>query len=155
MVLDFTLSRPCAVAIQQSTSYSGTESEIALEKRAWEAVLSTPMRHLTDDHLSNISGAMENGLGEQTIATPTRYHYGPCTDDYNQLTAFRSVRGSNPMGAWREYRLAEFYYYCSQEAWYSNATPQASNIERCAHLLEWIPAGWLPVDPVSVDVPQR
>ena len=154
LVLDFTIGRPCAGAIERSTEYRGTEQEIAQQKQVWEAVLRTPMRYLTDDeHLYDVQSAMER-LREQTVATPTSYHYGPCTDDLARLTAFQHVRRSNPMGQWREETLAEYYQHCSQEAWYSNGTPSISNIERCARLLKWIPAAWLPVDPNDVDVPK-
>ena len=147
MVLDFSIEQPCAAAIEASTEYRGTTQEIEQERRQWDSVLRTSMRYLTDNHLNTIGSAMDR-LGQRDVGTPTSYSYGACTDEKARLDAFMEVRRRNPMGVWREQTLREYYRECSVEAWYTpSGTPVPSSIDRCARLLEWVPADWLPVDP--------
>ena len=153
LVLDFSIGQSCAEAIEESTEYSGTTQEIEQQRRQWTSVIQTPMQYLTDEHLYTIESAID-WLRERDTGTPTSYSYGACTDEKARLDAFRSVRDSNPMGEWREQTLREYYSECSVEAWYtSSGTPVPESIDRCAHLLEWVPADWLPVDPETIDLP--
>ena len=158
LTLDFSIEQSCAAAIEESTEYSGTTQEIEQQRRQWTSVIRTPMRYLTDEHLYDIGSAMDR-LRERDIGTPTTsssYSYGACTDERARLNAFMEVRGSNPMGVWREHTLTEYYRACSVKAWHTpSGTPVPSSIDRCAHLLEWVPTDWLPVDPEAIDVPSR
>ncbi len=156
LALDFSIGQSCAAAIEESTEYSGTTQEIEQQRRQWTSVIRTPMRYLTDQHLNTIGSAMDR-LRERDIGTPTSYSsysYGACTDEKARLNAFMDVRRSNPMGVWREQTLREYYRACYVEAWHTpSGTPVPSTIDRCAHLLEWVPTDWLPVDPETIAVP--
>ena len=153
LALDFMIGQPCVTAIEESTEYSGTTQEIEQQQRQWALVLRTPMRYLTDQHLYTIGSAIDR-LRERDIGTPTSDSYGACTDEKVSLNGFMEVRRSNPMGIWREQTLREYYRECSVEAWHTpSGTPVPSSIDRCAHLLEWVPSDWLPVDPATIDVP--